>query len=231
MRKLIIAVLVILCVAAGGIFGSAAGREQTMRGSREKIELPEPETGTGLPAVLDTRHSVRDFADRPLTLEQAGQLLWACAGVTDGMTRATRVYPSAGGIHPLEAYMVAGNVLDLEPGVYLYDPGEHSLSLVRGSDLRRDLAQAALGQVFIARAPASIVVAGNIRKTARRYGNRAGRYVHMEAGHAAQNVYLQAGAMDLGTVAVGAFVDDRVGQVLGLEDQSPLYILPVGVPR
>jgi SagB-type dehydrogenase family enzyme len=120
----------------------------------------------------------------------------------------------------------------LPPGVYRYEPERHRLLLRGEGDVRERVAEAALGQDWVADAPAIVAFAGVYRRTARKYGERAPRYVHMEVGHAAQNVYLQATALGLGTTMVGAFRDDELVSALGLPGQTqPLGLLPVGRPR
>lgn len=198
------------------------------------IKLPEP-SYTGKVSVedaLNKRRSVRDFTEEGLTLKEVSQLLWACSGKTlEGVTGATRTYPSAGGLYPLEIYIMAGEIEGVEAGVYKYNWEDHSLNQVKTGDYRRELAQAALGQRFVREAPLIIIITAIFRRTERIYGERGRvRFVPMDAGHAAQNVYLEAVALGLGTVAVGAFIDDRVSLVLGLEKEIPLYLLPVGRP-
>jgi SagB-type dehydrogenase family enzyme len=96
-------------------------------------------------------------------------------------------------------------------------------------DLRGRLARAALGQSWLADAPLTVVIAAVYERTARKYGERAGRYVHIEAGHAAQNLFLQAGALEFDTVVVGAFDDAAVADLLQLPgDMQPLLLMPVG---
>jgi SagB-type dehydrogenase family enzyme len=197
------------------------------------IELPPPrlEGDLALEAALARRRSVRDFAAQPLTRMQLGQILWAAQGIT-GRRWPMRTAPSAGGLYPLEVFVVAGQVDGLEPGLYRYRPGGHALSRVKEGDHRRALARAALGQGWIGQAPVTVVIAGVVARTAAKYGRRAERYMFMEAGHAAQNVYLQAQGEGLGTTAVGAFKDSAVQALLGMSaDEAPLYLLPVGVPR
>jgi SagB-type dehydrogenase family enzyme len=129
----------------------------------------------------------------------------------------------------LEVYLVAGNVDGLAAGVYHYLPVEHALNRVSGGDKRSDLAEAALNQEWIADAPGVIVIAGVFSRTNVKYGERTTRYVYMEAGSAAQNVYLQAESLGLGTVFVGAFYELMVQSALELtEEEIPLVIMPVG---
>jgi SagB-type dehydrogenase family enzyme len=196
------------------------------------VQLPEPrrEGTISVEQALAQRRSVRDFRATPLPLASVGQLLWAAQGITN--PRGDRTAPSAGALHPLEVYLVAGAVTGLEPGVYRYEAGQHQLLPVAAGDVRRDLARAALEQDWVAEAPGILVLAGVYQRSARRYGQRAPRYVHMEVGHAAQNVYLQAVALDLGTVVVGAFQDSQLAHVLKLAAEvQPLGVMPVGHPR
>ncbi len=197
------------------------------------IALPPPRTEGSLAveAALARRRSVRAFADRSLSLEQLGQILWAAQGIT-GRRWPMRTAPSAGALYPLEVLVVAGTVDGLADGVYRYRPRKHDLQAVETGDHREALARAALGQGWMAQAPVILTITGIMARTAVKYGRRAERYVYMEAGHAAQNVYLQAQAEGLGTTAVGAFRDNAVRTLLGLpEDEAPLYLMPVGVPR
>jgi SagB-type dehydrogenase family enzyme len=197
------------------------------------IALPTPrlEGSLSFEAALARRRSVRAFAARPLTPKQLGQILWAAQGIT-GRRWPMRTVPSAGGLYPLEIFVVAGQVEGLEAGIYRYRPSGHGLARVRSGDQRRALARAALGQGWIAQAPVTVAIVGIEARTAVKYGRRAERYMLMEAGHAAQNVYLQAQSEGLGTTAVGAFRDSAVQALLGMSaDETPLYLLPVGVPR
>lgn len=194
------------------------------------LSAPATDGDVSVEAALDSRRSEREYASRPLSLSDVAQLLWAAQGVTD--QDGGRTAPSAGALYPLELYLVAGHVDSLPAGVYRYEPGTHRLHPVADGDRRKPLAQAAVGQAWVRRAPAVLVIAGVYERTASKYGQRARRYVHIEVGHAAQNVYLQAEALDLATVIVGAFDDDEVHETLGLPaDHAPLALLPVGHPR
>lgn len=197
----------------------------------QTISLPSPDrTGDmSLESAIHGRSSRRHFADEPLSLEEAAQLLWAAAGRTvDGLSGPTRAPASAGGLYPIEAYLVAEDVTGLDPGVYHYRWGSHELELVTSGARLGRLRRAALFQGAVDRAPGAIVLAGDYEVTARRYGERGtDRYVHMDAGHAAQNVLLQAEALGLASVPIGAFTDGPVKRTLGI-DLTPLYIIPVG---
>ncbi len=195
-----------------------------------RLTLPEPETDSdySLEQALQERRSVRSYTEEPLTLAEVSQLLWAAQGITEPSSEF-RAAPSAGATYPLETYLVTGNVEDLSSGVYRYDPVEHELIKVLGEDVMGELASAALGQSWVREAGANIVFTAVYERTTQRYGDRGERYVHMEAGHASQNVYLQATALQLGTVTIGAFYDEQVRDILQLpQNEEPLYIMPVG---
>ncbi len=202
----------------------------TTPSDRVELILPEPRfcSGISIEQALLERRSIRSYADRPLTLSDISQLLWAAQGITDPAT-GFRTAPSAGATYPLETYLVAGNVKNVAPGVYRYEPGEHKLVKVLEGDVMAELASAAVGQSWVREAGANIVFTAVYERTTQRYGDRGERYVHMEAGHASQNVYLQATALQLGTVTIGAFYDEQVQEILLLPDnEKPLYIMPVG---
>jgi SagB-type dehydrogenase family enzyme len=161
-----------------------------------------------LEEALQRRRSIRHFRAKPLSLEALSQLLWAAQGTTS--SEGFRSAPSAGALYLIEVYVAVGDVKSLEAGIYRYVPSRHQLVLVADSDRRTDLAHASLDQNWIAQAPAILVIAAVTARTTREYGERGMRYVHMEVGHAAQNVYLQATAHGLGTTVVGSFRDADV---------------------
>ena len=192
------------------------------------IELPGPRMSSDMSVeqALKTRRSIRKFQPQPLTLEEVSQLLWAAQGVTTYRSRTT---PSAGGLYPLEVFLVVGNVEGLVAGVYRYVPKNHAVKQILVGDVRKSLSSAAYWQKWVGSGAIALVFAGVYDRTTKKYGNRGHRYVHMEAGHAAQNVYLQAQALGLGTVVVGAFMDSSVNSVLHMnDDEQPLSIMPVG---
>ena len=195
----------------------------------KKIELPSPTVMSGQPleTLLQQRRSVRSFSMVQLSLAEIGQLLWATQGITS--PQGLRTAPSAGALYPLELYVVTGNVEGLPPAVYHYHPKDHHLIKVLEGDQRRMLARTALGQSWISDSAAVVVIAAKYKRTTRKYGERGIRYVHMEVGHAGQNLFLQAEAMGLATVVVGAFHDDKVDKLLGLPDDiQVLSLMPVG---
>jgi SagB-type dehydrogenase family enzyme len=183
--------------------------------------LPDIDRDAPLNSILFRRKSVRTFLSKQLLPEQKSNLLWACQGLTQ---QDRRTAPSAGALYPLEIYWID------EREVAHYDPFTHTLNVLSTIDIRSDLARAALSQDFIAQAPATIIISADYKRVTSRYGKPRGiRYVDMEAGHAAQNVLLQAAVEGLGSVPVGAFHDNQVIDLLSLPgDHIPLYLIPIG---
>jgi SagB-type dehydrogenase family enzyme len=191
------------------------------------IPLPAPilDGQMSLEAALTRRRSTREFEDAPLTMAELSQLLWAAQGITH--ERGFRTAPSAGALYPLELYVTTAE------GIFHYLPQGHELSIVSHEDVRQALYEAALQQDPVRQAPAVFVVTAVYERTEKKYGtDRGPRYVHLEAGHAAQNLLLQATALGFGAVPIGAFHDQEVCEALGLpSDHSPLYLVPVGHPH
>ena len=195
------------------------------------LTLPEP-TKAGqhsLEECLAGRKSVREFTSEPITAAQIGQILWAAQGMTNSGDHRTS--PSAGALYPLEIFLVAGIVQNLETGTFRYVPAKHGLELVIKGDFRNELAIAALDQNCVRNGTAVLIITAVPERITGKYGQRGHRYMYMEAGHVAQNIYLQATALGLGTVVVGAFYDTKVKRILRLPpNKEPLYILPIGYP-
>ena len=195
----------------------------------ETVVLPEPshKGGDSLEQLLAKRRSVREYPDKALSLAELGQLLWSAQGITHA--QGLRTAPSAGALYPLELYVVAGQVDGLTSGVYHYRPQQHQLRQLTDKDVRNKLAKAALSQQWVKTAPAVIVFTADYDRTTGKYGQRGKRYVHIEVGHAAENLFLQAEALDLATVIVGAFDDRDVSKILTLPDHlDALLLMPVG---
>jgi SagB-type dehydrogenase family enzyme len=193
------------------------------------IKLPKAkyDSDVSLEESLFKRRSIRDYTDEPLTMENVSQLLWAAQGLTSNW--GGRTAPSAGALYPVEVYVIVGNVRDLATGIYRYYPKRHEIVLIAKGDMRSDLAGAALGQISVKNAAIDLVFIAVYGRTTRKYSDRGIQYVHMEIGHAAQNVCLQATAMGLGAVTIGAFHDEEVRRLLKLpKEEEPLYIMPVG---
>jgi SagB-type dehydrogenase family enzyme len=165
--------------------------------------------------------------------------LWAAYGITKPndtyafLRGGLRTAPSAGGLYPLDIYLIVGNVNGLEAGIYKYKSSGHELLLLKSGDIRRELCNAASEQLMVENAPATIVYSAIFERTVSKYGHRGReRYVYMDLGHSAENVYLQAGALDIGTCAVAAFDDLKLKQVVGMtREEDPLYLMPIGKLR
>jgi SagB-type dehydrogenase family enzyme len=194
-----------------------------------KLPEPRPDSAFSLEKALYTRRSVRGYSPDAVSLADVSQLLWAAQGIRDHY--GSRTAPSAGATYPLEVYLVAGNVTDLPAGIYKYDCQSHALNLLDRGDRRDELAKTTRGQSFIAEAALCIIITAVSERTLRRYPELGERYIHMEAGHVSQNIYLQAVALGLGALAVGAFDGASVLRLLWLmPHEEPLYIMPVGKP-
>lgn len=229
MRTLILLIIPILLM----ISQSSEAQEH------KKIPLPQPvlQGEMSVEEALLSRRSIRDFTGQQLTKRDLAQLLWAAYGVTQEIGNGPsflrgglKTAPSAGALYPLEVYALVANVEGIVPGFYRYMTEEHALERMLSGDLRKQLEDATGNQEMVIEAPLSIVFTAIYERTTNKYGIRGrDRYVCMDAGHAAQNVYLQATALNLGTCAMGAFTDEIVRQVLDLRpDEVPLYVMPVG---
>ncbi len=209
---------------------SAMTAQQTVAEEKQGMALPQPSVSGDMSVeeALHERRSIRRYGDAPLPLRDIGQLAWAAQGITEER-RGLRTSPSAGATYPLEIYFLITGLEEIPDGLYRYVTRGHRLEKVLSGDRRGDLFESALYQDAIMSAPVVMVITGVEERTARRYGQRATRYVHMEAGHAAQNVSLQAVALGIGTVVIGAFDDSAVVQALRLDEgESPLYLMPLG---
>ncbi|MDI6731328.1 MAG: SagB/ThcOx family dehydrogenase [Candidatus Margulisbacteria bacterium] len=214
MPKRIVALSILLLVATSVL-------------AEKVITLPTPK-GNGKMSVEESilrRRSVREFHQYDLSNEQLSQLLWVAQGISDAAFKF-RTAPSAGALYPLTIYIAR------KDGIYRYVPVEHKLVQVSSEDKRPSLVRGALAQTFLKEAPVVMIIAANFKVTYEKYGPRAFRYVFTEIGHVAENVHLQAVALNLGSVPVGAFWDDVIKSALGLpEEQDPLYLIPIGYPR
>lgn len=198
--------------------------------SETKIKLPQPvlKGKISIEETLLKRRSIRKFRKGVISLNQVSQILWAAYGITDN--RGFKTVPSAGATFPLIIYVLISNVSNLEAGIYKYQPDDHSLIKIVKGDKSDELMLACLFQKFVKEAQINILIAADFKRTTSYYGERGVMYVHMEAGHCGQNIYLQAEALKLGTVAVGAFDDEKVAKIFKLEKNiKPLYIFPVGL--
>jgi len=216
---------IVLVITAGLCWLSLSGY-RLEAAPLEVIQLSPPDTtgSTSFEQVLAARRSIREFAAKPLDLNQLGQLAWAGQGITDP-NRGFRTAPSAGALYPIQLYFAT------QDGLFVYQPEQHSLEKILAADIRARLAEAALDQQQIAQAACDIILVGSVRKLAGKYGIKARRYMLLEAGHVAQNILLQAVSLELAAVPTGAFNISRIRRLCRLSPVlEPLYILCLGLP-
>jgi SagB-type dehydrogenase family enzyme len=187
------------------------------------VKLPQAalEGKVSVEKALKERRSVRAYKTEPVSMNDIAQILWAAQGITDP-AKGLRAAPSPKSVYLIEVYLVAGNVTGLPPGLYKYQPAKHELTRMAEGDMKEKLFAAA-NQVPIKNAPAALVIAGYPKKSVNP------GWMYLETGHASENVYLQAGALGLGTVAMAGFKADEVKKALSLpDDEQPIYIMPLG---
>jgi SagB-type dehydrogenase family enzyme len=204
--------------------------------SAPKIPLSPPQTAGGAPIwdVLGQRHSARRFRDTPLQQEELSQLLWAAQGITQvDRGFGFRTAPSAGALYPVETYVVIHTVAGIEPGVYHYAVERHELDQLKTGDFQAPIARAALDQESAHWANVVFVWTAVFGRSKWKYGQRAYRYIYMDAGHIAQNVALGAVALGLGSCQIAALYDEEANAVLGVDgvEESTIYMTVVGRPR
>jgi SagB-type dehydrogenase family enzyme len=192
-------------------------------------ELPEPRQNSdvSIEEALAKRRSIRSYTGEAVTLEEVSQLLWAAQGITN--SDGFRTAPSAMAAYPLEVYIVVGDVENLSEGVYHYEPAGHKLGKVHDGDYRPQLTTSSVGRYFVEGGAIYILLSAIYSRVTLRAGSEGTKYVHMEVGHAAQNVYLQAFSLGLGTVVNGGISADNIREILQLPaNVQPLYFMPVG---
>ncbi|MEL7670415.1 SagB/ThcOx family dehydrogenase [Methanobacterium sp.] len=234
--KIILIILIILLgvTIAYLVWPQSATTSNSQRTVISTINLPSPilDGNVSVEQAIQNRRSVRHYTNQSITLQDVSQLMWAAQGITDKANNLRSV-PSGGQVYPLEVYIIVGKdgVTGLSEGIYHYNPYNNTLEKTSESDARSDLSQAANGQAWVKEAPVDIVITGDYSKMVAKYKDETlcTRFVNLEAGHAGENIYLEAEARGLVTVALGSFKDDQVHTVLGLpENENTIYIYPVG---
>jgi SagB-type dehydrogenase family enzyme len=198
-----------------------------------KLPPPKPVETTSLDEAIRRRRSIRAFSQKPMALKQLSYLLWASAGIQrkEGEYEF-RTAPSAGALYPIETYLIANNVNGLENALYHYSINSHALEELEVGDFSMAIARAALEQEMFVRAAATFVWTAIFERSKWKYRQRAYRYVYLDAGHIAQNLALAATSIGLGSCQVGAFFDDEVNKIVGVdgEEESAIYLSVVGYP-
>lgn len=201
----------------------------------ELLALPAAVTegGPGLWQAVAGRRSVREYAPTALPLQDLSQLLWAAQGVTgQAGNHLLRASASAGALYPNETYLLANRVAGATTGLWHYQTREHTLALLAEGDFGNDLSHACLDQDCCRQAAVVFIWGAVVDRCAFKYGDRAFRYLYMDAGHLGAQVQISAAALGLGSVNVGAFFDDEVNSLLGLDGQreTVVYLTAVGLP-
>lgn len=199
---------------------------------KEKIKLPEPSfKGIILEEVIRKRRSIRDYADEPLTLSQVSEILFAAQGITGELAGTyLRTAPSAGALYPVEIYLIVQNVKGLEKGIYHYNILEHSLEFIKKGDFKNEIFKAGLFQEMFLSAPLILVYTAIFKRTTYKYDDRGYRYIYIEVGHIAQNVALECVSLGLSSCVIGAFFDDMVNKLIGVDgkEEGTIYIQTIG---
>ncbi|HME45775.1 MAG TPA: SagB/ThcOx family dehydrogenase [Syntrophorhabdales bacterium] len=215
-----VAVLLVCCWYAGG--SSVYAQEKGATGAGIKLPPPSLDGTVSVEKALSERRSMRAYKPDALSMAEVSQMLWSAQGVTEP-TKGFRTAPSPKGAYLLQVYLVAGNVTGLPAGLYAYRPKGHELLKVAEGDKKADLFKA-VPQPAVNSAPASLIIAGMLERST---ANPA--WIYLEAGHAAENVYLQAVSLKLGTVSIAGFKPEDVKRALALpEKELPIYIMPLG---
>jgi SagB-type dehydrogenase family enzyme len=183
--------------------------------------------------VLESRRSVRNYSEQPLTLEELSWLLWSCQGVKEVTIRPVtlRTVPSAGARHPFETYLLVNRVKGLESGLYRFLAIDHKLAVVKLEEgIAERVAEACYRQRFVKECAVAFIFAAVVYRTYWRYGERGYRYMHLDAGHVCQNLYLAAEAIGCGACAIGAFFDEKINAILDLDgvERFVIYIATTG---
>lgn len=198
-----------------------------------RITLPEPDLAAVAPTArtIAERRSTRDYSPTPMTPDELGQVLFLTTGITrDRWGQARRSAPSSGALYPIETYAVVHNVEGIDPGVYHYAIPEHALEQVRAGDFRALTVDQALAQDFLGRCGAVLFLTNILQRMRPKYQDRSYRYGLLEAGHIGENAYLAAGSLGLGACGVGAFMDDQINEMLGVDgvEEAAVYMLAIG---
>jgi len=200
-----------------------------------KVKLPSPVfEGMSVEKAIRERRSERSFTNRSMSLEQLAQILFSAYGITSSSSGYDfRAAPSGGALYPIEVYVIANNVESLANGFYHFQISDSSLELIKEGDFSKNIHRAANRQDAVGSSPITLVFTARFDRMTAKYADRGYRYIYIEVGAICENVYLQAVSLGLGTVAVGAFNDDAVNELLEIDglSEATLLLMPVGFPR
>jgi len=227
-KELIFGLILLVIITSSIIFFNNYLNGQA-NNSNKTIELNEIDKESRVNKLLYNRQSVRNYNNQSISFKNISEIIWSAEGINvDGISGPTRTSPSAGATDPLVIYVSISKVSNLKSGLYRYEPTEHLLHYLIEQDISEPLAEAALGQSPVAEAPACLIITANYEDTTNRYGERGIKYVHMEAGAAAQNALLTAESNNLAGVIIGAFENNRIKKVMGGIKETPLLLIPIG---
>jgi len=221
MKKTLVIFVLLVCFSAN-LFSQV----EPLAPAVTVIKLPEPDLNgkISLEQAIKNRRNIYQFTAELLKVNQIGQLCWAAQGITDP-NRGLRAAPSVGDLYPMQLYVV------LTDGLYLYSPRDHALEKKISGDVRPMLSAASFGQRVVQNSPCVFIISGSVIKLEARYRGRGEKFAYLEAGHIAQNIYLQAVSLGLGSVPVGTFEPKSVAAICKLpENLEPLYLVAVGNP-
>ena len=192
---------------------------------RISISSLSQQGGNPLWETIAKRRSVRDFSHQPITFEELSRLIWAIQGITARAREFEfRTVPSAGALYPIETYVVINGVAGISPGIYHYSVKETQLLLIREGSFGRELSQAALGQEMLGEAACTFVWTAIVERSKWKYRERAYRYIYMDVGHIGENLYLAATGLNLGCCTVGAFFDDEIDRLIGIDGEKEISV-------
>lgn len=234
LSKILVFVFIVIAVTLAVLcfFKYTHAKDVIMPHQNKLIPLPEVDLQDKdkLTDLLKQRRSIRAFKQKAISLDELSKILWAAQGITSSL--GYRTAPSAGALYPIEIYIVIGNVTSLEPGLYKYDVNKNALMLITKGKFRDELAKIALNQSWIKDAPVIIIINAILQRTTQKYGERGIQYVHIEVGSVAQNIYLQATHLNLGTTIVGAFQDKELKKLLNFNvNEDSFAMMPIGYPN
>jgi SagB-type dehydrogenase family enzyme len=202
--------------------------------TRVRLSKARLEAGRPTARTIADRRSTRDYSSKPMEEADLAQVLFLTTGVSaTAWGNVRRTAPSSGALYPIETYAVVHNVKGIERGVYHYAIREHELELVRAGDFRAHTVDQAIGQEFLGECAAVIFLTQVIQRMRPKYQDRSYRYGLLEAGHIGENAYLAAVSLGLGACGVGAFMDDAINEMLGVDgtEEAAVYMLAVGHAR
>lgn len=195
------------------------------------LEKPQVISKLAFDEIIKKRKSIRDFSDKPISLNQLSYLLWASTGIQrKEYGYEFRTAPSAGALYPIETYLVVNSVEGISAGIYHYSIKDHNLEQLKIGDFSNEIALAALDQVMCEYASVVFIWTAIFNRSKWKYDQRAYRYIYLDCGHIAENLALAATNINLGSCQIGALYDDEVNDIISVDgiNESTIYMSVVG---